>query len=261
MRRERSQQNAQPAAQFRSGKSRRGTLYVICVPIGHPDDITLRGLRVLREVSLIASEDPASTQRLLNEHAIEGTVTSYGPRNIEEKVAVLIDRLLNGADVALVSDSGAPVIADPGHRLISAAHGHGIRVRSSPGASAVTAALSVSGFSGDSFFFSGVLPETRSVLKQQLPRLLIRREQTVAFCAVRSLTLILDLMKCLAPRRTIALACDLTKPNEMVIRGTAHQVLKVLAERPAIQDVTLILSSRTGRASGEKDDANDANKN
>jgi 16S rRNA (cytidine1402-2'-O)-methyltransferase len=188
----------------------------------------------------------------LDEHAIHATVTSYGPRNIREKVCVLIDRLLNGAGIALVSDSGTPVIADPGYRLISAAQAHGIEVLSIPGASALTAALSVSGFSGDSFFFPGVLPETRSGLKQRLTHLLRRREQTVAFCAAGSLAVIVDMMKSLAPRRTIALACDLTKPNEIVLRGTAHQVQKMLAERPAIQEVTLILSSGSRRASHKR---------
>ena len=234
------------------GQSRPGTLYVVCVPIGHPDDITLRGLRVLREVGLIASEDPASTQRLLAQHSIQGTVTSYGPRNIQEKAAVLIDRLLNGTCVALIADSGAPVIADPGHRLISAAHAHGIRVLSIPGASALTAALSVSGFSGDSFFFLGVLPETQSALKHRLRHLLMRREQTVAFCPARSLPTILDMMKRLAPRRTIALACDLTTPDEIVMRGTAHQVQRRLADRSAAQNVTLMFSGRTERAGKRK---------
>lgn len=229
------------------GEPQRGALYVVCVPIGHPDDITLRALRVLREVSLVASEDPASTQRLLDKHAIQGTVTSYGPLNIQEKVTVLIDRLLNGSDIALLSDNGAPVIVDPGHRLISAAHLHGIQVFSIPGPSAITAALSVSGFSVDSFLFTGVLPETRSALRRRLLHVLMRREQTVAFCEARSLTVILDMLKRLAPRRTIALTCDLTTPNEIVLRGTAHQVQKMVAERPAIQDVTLILSGGTGR--------------
>ncbi len=233
-------------------RSRRGTLYVVCVPIGHPDDITLRGLRVLREVGLIASEDPVSTQRLLAQHHIHGTVTSYGPRNIQEKVAVLIDRLLNGTCVALIADSGAPVIADPGHRLISAAHARGIRVLSIPGASALTAALSVSGFSGDSFFFLGLLPETQSALKHRLPHILTRREQTVAFCAVRFLPTILDMVKRLAPRRTIALACDLTTPDEIIMRGTAHQVQRMLAERPATQNVTLMFSGKTERAGKRK---------
>jgi 16S rRNA (cytidine1402-2'-O)-methyltransferase len=248
MRTERSQQIAEQSVVLHRGKSRPGTLYVVCVPIGDPDDITVRGLRVLREVSLIASEDPASTQQLLAQHGIQGTVTSYGPRNISEKVAVLIGRLLNGARVALISDSGAPVIADPGHRLISAAHSHGIQVLSIPGASALTAALSVSGFPADSFYFLGALPEATSPLKQRLSHLLMRPEQTVAFCTPRSLPTILDLMKRLAPRRTLALACDLTTQDEVVLRGTAHQIHRMLAKRPGIQEVTLMLSGKTKRA-------------
>lgn len=217
------------------------------VPIGHPDDITVRGLRLLREATLIASEDPAATQQLLAHHRIKATVTSYGPVNIKGKVALLIHRLLKGARVALVSDSGSPVIADPGHLLISAARSRGIPVLSLPGPSALTAALSVSGLPGDSFSFPGLLPEKRSSLEHCLTGILKRPEQTVAFCTAPSLGMILDVIKRLAPRRTIVLACDLTKPEEIVPRGTAHQVQKRLAERPAAQKVTLIIAGRTAQ--------------
>jgi 16S rRNA (cytidine1402-2'-O)-methyltransferase len=252
MRRERSQQIAEPRKAPEDLQRKGGALFVVGVPIGHPDDITVRGLRVLREATLIASEDPVATQRLLAHHRIQAIVTSYGPANIKAKVALLIHRLLDGARVALVSDSGSPVIADPGQLLVSAARSRGIPVFSLPGPSALTATLSVSGFSGDSFSFSGLLPEKKSPLEQCLANILKRPEQTVAFCSARSLNMIVDVIKRLASRRTIVLACDLTKPEEVVIRGTAHQVQKILAERPAAQEITLMIAGRTAQRKNRK---------
>jgi 16S rRNA (cytidine1402-2'-O)-methyltransferase len=216
----------------------------VSVPIGHPDDITLRALRVLREATLIASEDPGATQALLGHHRIPTAVTSYGPANIKEKVALLIHRLLKGARIAIVADSGSPVIADPGQLLISKARTHGIEILSIPGPSALTAAFSSSGFSGDSFFFQGSLPDTKAALKRCLVRIVMRAEHTVAFCASNSLPIILETIKQLAPRRFLVLASDLTKPGESVIRGTAQQIHRLLSKRPAPQDVTIIVAGK-----------------
>jgi 16S rRNA (cytidine1402-2'-O)-methyltransferase len=113
-----------------------GTLYVVGTPIGHPDDITIRALATLRRVSVIASEDPRVTQALLARHGITATVTSYGPLNRHEKVRLLLHRLTQGQDIALVSDNGTPVIYDPGSLLVAAAHQAGIPVKVIPGSSA-----------------------------------------------------------------------------------------------------------------------------
>src|SRR5512139_43653 len=141
-----SQQNPGASRTSISPPNRKGTLYVVAVPIGHPDDVTVRALRILGKVDIIASEDPHLTQQLLMHHGIQATVTSYGPRNLKEKAAVLLYRLQRGIDVALVSDRGSPLVADPGHLLVAAAHSRGIPVVPVPGPSAIIAALTAAGF-------------------------------------------------------------------------------------------------------------------
>jgi len=120
-----------------------GTLYVVSTPIGHPDDITLRALATLRDVTIIASEDPRVTQALLAHHGITATVTSYGPLNRHEKMLLLLHRLTQGQDIALVSDNGTPVIYDPGSLFVAAAHQAGIPVKVIPGPSTITAAAAI----------------------------------------------------------------------------------------------------------------------
>ena len=224
-------------------------LFVVGVPIGHPDDMTVRALSILRQVDIIASEDPAATRLLLSHHGIDRPLTSYGPSHLKEKVSVLIHRLQRGARIALVSECGSPVIADPGCLLVAAAHTHGIRVISVPGPSALTAAVAAAGLSGDSFFFQGQLPETKALLKRCLANLLSNQTATVAFCTKQSLIPVLMTITEIAPQRSVTLACDLTKQNEMIIRGRARQVqhIVVLDSAHTIQDVTLIFAGRKTR--------------
>ncbi|TKS61965.1 MAG: hypothetical protein EWM72_00091 [Nitrospira sp.] len=248
MQRERSQQNAGTGVTSNDRPTKPGILYVVGVPIGHLDDITLRAIRIFREADLIASENPAATQQLLLHHGIEAALTSYGPTNLKEKVAVLIDRLQRGARIALVSDCGSPVIADPGRLLVASAHSHGIQVISVPGPSALTAAMAATGLSCDSFFFQGRLPETKLRIRRCLASRLKSKTPTIAFCTPTSLALALRTIAEIAPRRVIVLACDITKPVELIIRGTACQVQQQLDNVMTTQDITLILTG--GKAIG-----------
>jgi 16S rRNA (cytidine1402-2'-O)-methyltransferase len=224
---------------------------VVAVSIGHPDDVTVRALRVLGEVDLIASEDPHLTQQLLMHHGIQATVTSYGPRNLREKVAVLLQRLQQGTNVAFVSDCGSPLIADPGHLLVAAAHRHGIPVVPVPGPSAIIAALTAAGFPCDSFYFLGHVPSTPSRIAQYLIDALKRKGPTVAFCAGRVGARILRALNDIAPRCTVAVAYDLTKPNEQVICGTAGEVRKILGPAQG-REVTFVLAGKDGRESDDQ---------
>jgi len=244
----RSQQNAGASRTSITPSSKEGTLYVVAVPIGHPDDVTVRALRILGEVDIIASEDPNLTQRLLLHHGIHATVTSYGPSNLKEKAAVLVQRLQQGTDVALVSDCGSPLIADPGHFLVAAAHTHGIPVVPVPGPSAITAALTVAGFSCDSFYFLGHLASTSSRIVRHLLDSLKRESPTVLFCTGTVVPRILKILGETAPRCWVAVAYDLTNPNERIVRGTACEVHERLhhAQR---QDVTLVLAGKSGTGS------------
>jgi len=224
-----------------------GTLYLVAVPIGHVDDITLRAIRILRDADVIASENPAVTRLLLAHHGIDTTLTSYGPIHIEEKVAILIDRLRQGARIAFVSDSGSPVIADPGSRLVTAAHAHGIQVVSVPGPSALTAAVVAAGLPNDTLLFLGQLPETRSGIRRRLSIGIPGRTPTVTFCTADTLGPALETIAESAPRRRLFLACDLTKPSEQIVKGTAAQVRRALNGVQPYQDITLIVTGNETR--------------
>src|SRR5215217_2628155 len=132
-----------------------GILYVVATPIGNLEDITLRAIRVLREVTVIAAEDTRRTARLLQHYSISTPTTSLHEHNEHARSAKLIERLLAGDSVALVSDAGTPVVSDPGVHLIATAHEHGLRVEPIPGPNAAVAALSAAGLPGDGFVFAG----------------------------------------------------------------------------------------------------------
>ena len=138
-----------------------GILYVVATPIGNLEDVTLRALRVLREATVIAAEDTRRTARLLQHYSISTPTTSLHEHNEHTRSGKLIERMLAGDSIALVSDAGTPVISDPGGRLIAAAHGHGIRVEPIPGPNAAIAVLSGAGLGGDGFVFAG-FPPSRS---------------------------------------------------------------------------------------------------
>ena len=135
-----------------------GSLYVVSTPIGNLDDITVRALNTLKSVGLIAAEDTRRTAKLLNHFGIATPTTSLHEHNEDQKTRLLLEKLSNGIDVALVSDAGTPLVADPGHRLVAAAAESGFRVVPIPGASAVLAALAASGFPADEFVFAGFSP-------------------------------------------------------------------------------------------------------
>lgn len=229
---------------------RSGTLYVVAVPIGHPDDVTVRAIQTLGKVDLIASEDPKVTQQLLMHHGIQATVTSYGPRNPQEKAAVLLQRLQQGSHIALVSDCGSPLVSDPGHLLVAAAHTHGIPVVPVPGPSAIIAALTAAGFPSDSFYFLGHLPRAVSRTTRLLSDSLRRKGPLVAFCTETVVAHVLKSLVDIAPQRFVAVAYDLTKPNEQIIRGTARAVRERLHPIQR-REVTLVLAGKEGT---EKDD-------
>ncbi len=241
----RSQQNEGARRSTAPAPDRRGRLYIVAVPIGHLDDITIRAIKVLSTVGLIASEHPKATQQLLTYHAIHTTVTSYGPVNLQEKVHVLIHRLEQGMDIALVSDCGSPLVVDPGHLLVEAAHARGIQVVAVPGPTALIAAVTVSGLAGDSFYFYGQLPTAQSSMARLFAVNLQNTVPMIVFCTHAESARALHILTRIAPRRPVALACDLTTPNERVIRGTPRLVRERLLIEPC-QDVTLIIAGKHG---------------
>lgn len=218
-----------------------GTLYVISTPIGHPDDITLRALAILRRIAIVASEDPRTTQILLVHHGITATITSYGPANRHEKIRLLLHRLMQGQDIALVSDNGTPVIYDPGNLLVAAAHQAEIPVKSIPGPSAITAATAISGFSGDAIIFEGRLPSTGPRLAQYLSRLKKERRTLVCYVRPNALTGFLKALVQILPSRHIAVAVNLTTNEETLSHGKPGELLDQIKPISNKSAVTVVI--------------------
>lgn len=221
----------------------RPALYLVATPIGNLEDITLRALRVLKEVDVIACEDTRQTQKLLNHYAIATRTTSYHEHNEMTKAAELIKEMQEGASVALVTDAGMPGISDPGYRLITLAIRHHVPVVPVPGASAFLAALVASGLPTDSFRFSGFLPakrgERRSVLEtiKNSPR-----TQVLYEAPHRIVETLEDVVEVLGPSRHVVVAREVTKMHEEFLRGRAAAVLETLKARSAVKgEITLLI--------------------
>jgi len=193
---------------------------VVATPIGNLEDVTLRALRVLREVSLIAAEDTRRTARLLQHYSISTRTTSLHEHNEREKTAKLIDRLKAGESIALVSDAGTPLISDPGQTLVAAARAEGIRVESIPGPSAVMAAIASCGFPTHEFVFLGFPPIRSKDRKAWLVEVGQDTRLAVFFEAPHRLRQTLaEMLELWGPARQVAVARELTKVHEeLVIR-------------------------------------------
>jgi 16S rRNA (cytidine1402-2'-O)-methyltransferase len=200
------------------------TLYVVATPIGNLEDITLRALRVLREVSLIAAEDTRTTRKLLSHYGIRARLTSYHEHNKETKIPYILDALRH-ADVALVSESGMPAVSDPGYDLVAAAAEAGLPVAAVPGPSAVVAALAVSGLPTRQFTYVGFLPRRRGERRRLLSTLAAQPQTIVALESPhRLLSALSDLLAALGDRR-IAVCRELTKLHEEVFRGRISEAI------------------------------------
>ena len=205
------------------------SLYIIATPIGNLEDITLRALRVLREVKLIAAEDTRRTRHLLSRYSIKTPTTSYHEHNKFAKMGYIMERLQEG-DVALVCNAGTPGISDPGYELTLAAQKEGIPVVPIPGPSAVVTALSVSGLPADRFTFIGFLPY-RTGARQRLLRSLLTEPGTIVALEAphRLQESLYDIQLILGDRR-VAVCRELTKIYEEVFRGTISEALNRFLE-------------------------------
>jgi 16S rRNA (cytidine1402-2'-O)-methyltransferase len=201
------------------------TLFLVSTPIGNLEDITLRALRVLREVALIAAEDTRRTAKLLAHFDLHTPTTSFYEQVEHEKTPRLLARLAGGESIALVSDAGTPGISDPGYRLVTAAIDAGIRVEAVPGASAVLAALVSSGLPTDTFSFAGFPPVKAQARERWLTLLADRRETLVLFEAPHRLRETLEAILHVLGDRRMVVARELTKVHEEFVRGTASSLL------------------------------------
>jgi 16S rRNA (cytidine1402-2'-O)-methyltransferase len=229
-----------------------GTLYVVATPIGNLEDITLRALRILREVDRIACEDTRHTRQLLDRHGISKPLVSYHEHNEQARAEDLLRDLEAGQNIALVSDAGTPLIADPGYRLVAQARAHGVTVSPIPGASALISALSASGLPTDSFFFGGFLPAKKTQRRKTLDQTKDYSATVVFYEAPhRILEALGDIAELLGPRR-VTLGRELTKIHEEFLVGSASELLEALAKRPPLKgEITLMI----GKSEVQVDDA------
>jgi len=203
-----------------------GILYVVATPIGNLEDVTLRALRILREVSLVAAEDTRRTARLLQHYSISTRTTSLHEHNEREKTPGLIARLEAGESIALVSDAGTPVISDPGQTLVAAAHAAGIRVEGIPGASAITAAVAASGLQAGEFVFMGFPPVRSNDRANWFERLSTERRLVVFFEAPHRIGRTLkDLEARLGGNRMVGIGRELTKAHEELVVQPINETL------------------------------------
>jgi 16S rRNA (cytidine1402-2'-O)-methyltransferase len=220
------------------------SLYLVATPIGNLEDITLRALRVLKEVDLIACEDTRQTRKLLNHYDIKTPLVSYHEHNEMTKSAELVVDLEGGAKIALVTDAGMPGISDPGFRLIALAIRHHVPVVPIPGASAFLAALVASGLPTDSFRFSGFLP-SKSGQRRRLLETVKDSPRTQVFYEAphRLLETLADVSEVLGNDRHVVVAREVTKIHEEFLRGRAGEIFQQLKARGDVKgEITLLIA-------------------
>jgi 16S rRNA (cytidine1402-2'-O)-methyltransferase len=217
-------------------------LYVIATPIGNLEDISLRALRILGEVKLIAAEDTRKTRRLLTKYEIKTPMTSYFEHNKMTKMDYLLEYLKTN-DIALVAEAGMPGISDPGYELIVATAQHGFEIVPVPGPSAVTTALAISGLPTDRFLFTGFLPHKSSDRKRALKSVAEESGTVVLLETPHRLPAALDdILEILGDRR-LAICRELTKLHEEVFRGTVSEAIKYFRQPKG--EFTLVIEGKT----------------
>jgi 16S rRNA (cytidine1402-2'-O)-methyltransferase len=240
---ERSESEAVQSTRESAAIAPRPALYLVGTPIGNLGDITLRALRVLKEVDVIACEDTRQTQKLLNHYGITTRMVSYHEHNEMTRAAELVKDLQEGTSVALVTDAGMPGISDPGFRLISLAIRHHVAVVPIPGASAFLAALVASGLPTDSFRFSGFLPAKRGERRAALESVKTSPRTQVFYEAPhRIVEALADVFEVLGKDRHVVIAREVTKLHEEFLRGRAGEVLETLKARDGVKgEITLLI--------------------
>ncbi|PYV70943.1 MAG: 16S rRNA (cytidine(1402)-2'-O)-methyltransferase [Acidobacteria bacterium] len=217
-------------------------LYLVATPIGNLEDITLHAIRVLKQVDLIACEDTRQTQNLLNHFGIEKPTMSYHEHNEASRAAKLIEKLAQGARIAVVSDAGTPGVSDPGFRLVSLAIERGIPVVPIPGPAAFVSALVASGLPVESFNFRGFLPPKSGARRRELERIRQSQHTEIFYEAPHRIReTIEDIVAVLGPERPVVIARELTKLHEEFLRGTATEVLRALNSRAEIKGEIVLL--------------------
>jgi 16S rRNA (cytidine1402-2'-O)-methyltransferase len=229
-----------------SGAVMAGILYVVATPIGNLEDISLRALRILKEVDLIAAEDTRHTRNLLTHYDIHTALTSYHEHNEKTQAAKLVEKLRRGENIALVSDAGTPAISDPGYRLVVEALRSGVQIIPLPGPSAVATVLSASGLPTDRFVFEGFLPAKKQERETRLQSLRAESRTVVFYEAPHRLQESLVDMLHLLGDREIVVAREVSKIHEEYLRGTIGEVIAQLGEREVKGEITVVVRGSSG---------------
>jgi 16S rRNA (cytidine1402-2'-O)-methyltransferase len=220
-----------------------GVLYVVATPIGNLEDLSARAVHVLGRVDLIACEDTRHTARLLGAYSIQTPTQSYFEHNEQRRTPELIERMLAGASVALVTDAGTPAISDPGYRLVRAALAAGVRVAAIPGPSAAIAALSISGLPTDRFTFEGFLPQRATARRRALEAIARETRTMIFYEAARRLAETIGAMAAVfGPDREAAVVREITKVFEETVRGTLGELHERFAEAEPRGEITIIVA-------------------
>ena len=222
-----------------------GTLYLCATPIGNLEDITFRVLRVLREADLIAAEDTRNSIRLLNYFEIETPMTSYHEYNKFDKGRVLIEKLLEGKDIALITDAGTPGISDPGEELVRMCYEEGITVTAVPGASACVSALTISGLPTRRFAFEAFLPMDKKERREVLQELVDETRTIIIYEAPHKLVKTLKDLKETLGNRRITLCRELTKKHETAFRTTIDQLIACYENEKPLGECVLVIEGRS----------------
>jgi 16S rRNA (cytidine1402-2'-O)-methyltransferase len=221
-----------------------GKLYIVSTPIGNLEDITLRAIRVLKEVDVIAAEDTRHSRKLLNHYGITKPMISYWSEKEKVRAEEIIEKLCSGLSVAIISDAGTPGISDPGAVLIKRAIDEGIDLIPIPGPSAAIAALSVSGLATEEFTFIGFLPPKTAQRQKRLNELMLEPRTLIFYEAPhRILDAIKDMEKIFGQRQA-ALAKEITKMHEEILRGTISEILDILKTRTIAGEYVIIVEGK-----------------
>ena len=228
-----------------------GKLYVVGTPIGNLEDMTLRAIRILKEVDLIACEDTRRTQKLLNAYKIQTPSVSYHQHNEMTRAPELVIQMEEGSSIALVTDAGMPVVSDPGFRLVHLAVRHSIPVIPVPGASAFLAALAASGLPVDKFRFLGFLPSKKGERRKALEELKDATKTLVFYEGPHRLLEMLKDAREILGEREIVIAREVTKVHEEFLRGTIGTTLEFLKRRPVKGEITVLIGLHAGPGNQE----------
>jgi 16S rRNA (cytidine1402-2'-O)-methyltransferase len=235
-------------------KAKPGCLYLVATPIGNLEDITLRALRILKEVDQIACEDTRHSLKLLNHFGIQKPLISYHEHNEITRAAELVHAMEQGSAIALISDAGMPLVSDPGHRLVTLAIRHHIPVVPIPGAAALLAALPASGLPSEEFLFLGFLPARSGERRRALEHLRIEDRTLVFYEAPHRIAETVADAREILGDRPACLARELTKLHEEFRRGRLSELEAGLADRPAKGEITVIIGAPERGADGAQTD-------